>query len=60
MQAQTNAAMLGSVLGMAGGLGGFAGNGGAIAGQVAATGGSLIANNQANSARATMMRDCYQ
>ncbi|MFC3209246.1 hypothetical protein [Aquamicrobium soli] len=60
MQAQTNAAMLGSVLGMAGGLGGFAGNGGAIAGQVAATGGSLIANSQANSARAAMMRDCYQ
>ncbi len=58
VRGQTNAAMLGSALGMVGGLGGFAGRGGAIAGQVASTGGSMIAQSQANNARVSM-QDCY-
>lgn len=58
VRGQTNAAMLGSALGMVGGLGGFAGRGGAIAGQVASTGGSMIAQSQAGNARAKM-QDCY-
>lgn len=59
MRGQTNAAMLGSALGMVGGLGGFAGRGGAIAGQVASTGGSMIAQSQSANARANM-QDCYR
>lgn len=58
VRGQSNAAMLGSALGMVGGLGGFAGRGGAIAGQVASTGGSMIAQSQASNARASM-QDCY-
>ena len=55
MQAQTNAAMLGSALGMVGGLGG---RGGAIAGQVASTAGSMVAQSQSASASAQVMREC--
>lgn len=58
MQAQTNAAMLGSALGMVGGLGGLGGRGGAIAGQVASTAGSMVAQSQSASASAQVMREC--
>lgn len=59
MRSQTNAAMLGSALGMVGGLGGFGGQGGAIAGHVASTAGSMVAQSQSANARASVMQECY-
>jgi hypothetical protein len=58
VEAQTNAAVIGSALSVAGGIGGFGGHGGAIVGQAASIGGTVVqaqARNQAQSA----MAECH-
>ncbi|MGI6852559.1 hypothetical protein [Mesorhizobium sp. 1B3] len=58
IQAQANAAMLGSALGMVGGFGGFGGRGGMVASQVASTAGNMVATSQSAKAHAGVMREC--
>lgn len=58
IQAQANAAMLGSALGMVGSFGGFGGRGGMVASQVASTAGNMVATSQSAKARAGVMQEC--
>jgi hypothetical protein len=57
-QAQTNAAMLGSALGMVGGLGGFGGRGGMVAAQAVSVGGSVVQSQASANARADLQKEC--
>jgi len=57
MEAQTNAAVLGSALSVAGGIGGFGGRGGAILGSAASIG-STVVQAQAGSQSRSAMAEC--